>query len=62
MIPIKQEPKEVTEEFARNIGGIKIFNNEKCHFCKLSTLHWHVETNTPVCIVCAQRYNVEDIK
>ena len=53
MIPLKQEPKELYEQFK---------TYEKCKFCRKDTDMWHEKTNTPVCKDCAKKHKASDIK
>lgn len=48
MIPIEKEPK--------NLPGVEL-----CHFCHNITRYWHLATNTPVCFICANSRNVDEI-
>jgi len=52
-IPIKKEPKDISEGF----GSCK----ERCHFCNNQTIFWHLASNTPVCIDCAEIKDITDI-
>lgn len=48
-IPLVKEPEDTP------------FGNERCHFCKAVTIHWHENTNNPVCPVCAPRHKVAEL-
>jgi hypothetical protein len=45
MIPVEREPKDLIQDF-----GVY----EKCLFCLQPTDTWHTNSDTPVCIHCAQ--------
>jgi hypothetical protein len=49
MIKIEQEPQELHCQF------------ENCVFCDKPTGWWHVKTNRPVCKLCSEINNEEDI-
>lgn len=53
MIPIKQEPTELYQEFRCH---------EICVFCKQPTSTWHQKTNNPVCGDCAKTHKVSELK
>lgn len=53
MIPLVYE----TDEDVKGFGGII----EACHFCKVLTRHWHVNTNNPVCPECAKKHRVAEL-
>lgn len=35
---------------------------EDCVFCQFETLHWHIESNRPVCPLCSVANDVYDIQ
>lgn len=57
MIPIVLEDTEILKMWG--LGVEKIIEN--CRFCSTPTRYWHKETNTPVCQVCAEKFEVKDL-
>ena len=52
-IPLVKESEEIREEFPSTI--------ECCVFCKQQTIHWHEDTNSPVCQDCAEKHDVVEL-
>lgn len=53
MIPIEKE----SEDMFKNTGLY-----ENCAFCNKPTDTWHVKTNNPVCVGCAKKRKVKELK
>jgi len=51
-IPLVKEPSEMVSLFG---------TYEKCHFCGITTLYWHENTNNPVCPDCAKQHKVSEL-
>ncbi len=54
MIPLYSEPTSIKAEF----GNLM----EDCIFCEKPTDTWHENTNNPICMDCANKYKISDIK
>lgn len=52
MIPIEKEPADL-------YMNTRVY--EHCMFCNTQTDMWNLETNKPICKVCAPKYKVKDI-
>lgn len=50
MIQIEREPPEVWD-----------LPPERCHFCRLRAVHWHIPTNTAICEDCAAARDASEI-
>ncbi|MDK9793731.1 hypothetical protein [Vibrio sp. D431a] len=56
-IPLWTECKKERDEMA--LAGV--YAVEECVFCTSKTNLWHIETNNPICLCCANLYYVSEI-
>lgn len=54
MIHVWTEPTSITKEFRGTM--------EDCIFCGKGTRTWHEDTNNPICVNCANKHDISEIK